>query len=70
MTGDDQLFFFNWRRATLWEDTKITIQKVGESLVLTPKKHWTAFRTGINSFSADIFASGRDQPDFQEREEL
>lgn len=49
----------------------VYIQKVGDSVVLFPKeKLWETFLHGLNSFSDDFMAEGRDQGEVQEREGL
>ena len=48
---------------------EIYIQKVGESVVLFPKeKRWETFLHGLNGFTEDFMADGRDQGEMQERE--
>ena len=49
----------------------VYIQKVGDSVVLVPKeKLWETFLHGLNGFSEDFMAEGRDQGEMQEREGL
>ena len=49
----------------------VYIQKVGDSVVLFPKeKLWETFLHGLNTFTDDFMAEGRDQPPMQEREGL
>lgn len=51
------------------EDTELFIHRVGNSIVLTSKKHiWESFRHSIDNFSDDLFDEGRDQGEDQERE--
>lgn len=39
---------------------EVLVQRLGDSLVLTPKdKIWETFMNGINSFTDDFFADGR-----------
>ncbi len=45
------------------------IQKIGNSIILTPKKDiWENFKNSIDNFSDDLFEGGREQPEMQERE--
>jgi len=54
-----------------FQGSDVFIQKIGNSVVLFPKnKIWETFLHGLNSFSDDFMANGRDQPEMQEREEL
>ncbi|TVR93422.1 MAG: antitoxin [Spirochaetaceae bacterium] len=49
----------------------VYIQKVGDSVVLFPKdKLWETFLHGLNGFTDDFMAEGRDQGKMQEREGL
>ena len=49
----------------------VYIQKVGDSVVLFPKeKRWETFLHGLNGFTEDFMAEGRDQGEMQERDEL
>lgn len=49
----------------------VYIQKVGDSVVLFPKeKLWETFLHGLNGFTEDFMAEGRDQPEMQERDGL
>ncbi len=51
------------------EELELFINKVGSSLVLTPKQDlWKNFEYSINNFSDDLFEDGRNQPKMQERE--
>jgi len=44
---------------------------VGETVILFPKdKVWETFLEGLNGFTDDFMANGREQPEMQEREEL
>lgn len=50
---------------------EVYIQKVGDSVVLFPKdKLWETFLHGLNGFTDDFMAEGRDQGTMQEREGL
>ena len=47
----------------------VYIQKVGDSVVLFPKeKLWETFLHGLNGFTEDFMAEGRDQTEMQERD--
>ena len=49
----------------------VFIQKVGETVILFPKdKVWETFLEGLNGFTDDFMANGREQPEMQEREGL
>ena len=49
----------------------VFIQKVGETVILFPKdKVWETFLEGLNGFTDDFLANGREQPEMQEREGL
>jgi antitoxin VapB len=49
----------------------VYIRKVGEAVMLFPvNREWETFLHGVNSFSDDFMASGRDQGADQERESL
>jgi len=49
----------------------VCIQKVGDSVILFPKDRiWETFLHGLNSFTDDFMAEGREQPEMQEREGL
>lgn len=49
----------------------VLIQKVGEAVILLPhKKSWEVFLHGLEGFSADYMAKGRDQGKNQNREPL
>ena len=51
--------------------TDVLIQKVGQSVILFPKdKVWETFLHGLNGFTDDYLAEGREQPEMQEREGL
>jgi antitoxin VapB len=41
---------------------EVYIQKVGNAVMLFPKEHaWETFLNGLNSFTDDFFADGRNQ---------
>ncbi|MDA3949232.1 MAG: type II toxin-antitoxin system VapB family antitoxin [Spirochaeta sp.] len=49
----------------------VYIQRVGDSVVLFPKeKLWETFLHGLNGFTDDFLAEGRDQGEMQERKGL
>ena len=55
----------------LIEDEEVQIQKIGSSIILTSTNDpWKSFRESINEFSEDIFSTGREQPEIQEKELL
>ncbi len=40
---------------------EVYVQKLGDAVILMPKESaWAVFMDGINSFSDDFFADGRD----------
>ncbi|GHV29223.1 hypothetical protein FACS1894167_08160 [Synergistales bacterium] len=50
---------------------EVYIRKFGDVVYLFPKeKSWEVFLYGLNSFSDDFMAEGRDQGAEQEREEF
>jgi antitoxin VapB len=51
--------------------SEVYIQKVGHVVMLFPKDlAWEAFLNGLNSFTDDFLAEGRDQGDQAPRETL
>jgi len=53
------------------DETEMNIQKIGNTLILFPKKNpWEAFELSLTEFSDDFMASGRNQPEMQKREGL
>lgn len=53
-----------------FEGTEVYINKVGDSIILTPKKRpWSTFIASLSMFSDDFLAE-RKQPPVQEREDL
>jgi antitoxin VapB len=53
------------------DETELYIQKVGETLILFPKRDpWSTFEDSLSQFSDDFFKDGRSQPDMQVREKL
>ncbi len=54
-----------------FKGTDVFIQKVGASVILFPKDRvWETFLDGLNGFTEDFMANGREQPPMQEREGL
>jgi antitoxin VapB len=54
-----------------FQGNEVQIQKVGDSVILFPKeKVWETFLHGLNGFSEDFLAQGREQPEEQMREGL
>ena len=50
------------------EDKDLLIQKIGNTIILFPKKNpWEAFEKSLNEFSDDFMADGRKQPKMQKR---
>jgi antitoxin VapB len=54
-----------------FEGEDVYIQKVGNAVILFPlDEEWETFLHGLNNFSHDFMAEGRDQGIDQTREEL
>ena len=54
-----------------FDSNEVLIQRLGDAVVLVPKDAaWKTFLEGLNSFSDDFFAEGRDQGVQQERDSL
>jgi antitoxin VapB len=52
------------------DETELYIQKVGETLILFPKRDpWSTFEDSLSQFSDDFFKDGRNQPEMQVREQ-
>ncbi len=50
---------------------EVVVQQLGDAVLLVPKESlWQTFMEGLNSFTSDIFESGRDQGVQKERESL
>ena len=50
---------------------EVVVQQLGDAVLLVPKSSlWQTFMDGINSFTDDIFESGRDQGVQEDRELL
>lgn len=54
-----------------FSDGEVYIRKLGDIVMLVPKDTaWNTFLEGLNGFTDDFFADGREQGVIQEREEL
>ena len=54
-----------------FDTDEVVVQQLGEAVLLVPKESlWNTFMDGLNSFTDDIFANGRDQGIQGERESL
>lgn len=54
-----------------FSDNEVLIQRLGDAVMLVPKDAaWKTFLEGLDSFSDDFFAEGRNQEVQQERESL
>ena len=54
-----------------FSEEEVFVQRIGDAVLLTPKDAaWKTFMEGINGFSDDFFADGREQGGVQEREAL
>jgi antitoxin VapB len=52
-------------------EKEMFIQKVGNTIILYPKKNpWQAFERSLTEFSEDFMQGGREQPALQIREGL
>ncbi len=50
-------------------EEEVLIQRVGSSIILTPKSDpWRAFRESLSEFSSDFMTEGRNQPTDPERD--
>jgi antitoxin VapB len=53
------------------DEKELYIQKIGNTIILFPKKDpWNLFEKSLSEFSDDFMAEGRMQPDVQKREGL
>lgn len=53
------------------KDKELYIQKIGNTIILFPKKDpWQMFEKSLNEFTDDFMVEGRDQGPMQEREGL
>ena len=54
-----------------FDGDEVYIQKVGQAVVLMPKESaWEVFMAGVNSFSEDFFANGRESDTVAARDSL
>lgn len=54
-----------------FDDSEVLIHRLGDAVMLVPKDSaWKTFLEGLNGFSDDFFAEGRDQGEQQKRESL
>ena len=54
-----------------FSDDEVLVNKIGEIVMLIPKSaKWTGFLSGLNMFSDDFMADGREDQIEQERVEL
>lgn len=50
---------------------EVVVQQLGEAILLVPRESlWQTLLDGLEGFTGDIFESGRDQGEQQERETL
>lgn len=50
---------------------EVVVQQLGKAVILVPKDAvWQTFMDGLNSFTDDVFESGRDQGIQEERDSL
>ena len=53
------------------DDKELFIQKIGNTIILFPKKNpWESFERSLNEFTDDFMSDGRQQPELQVREGL
>jgi antitoxin VapB len=53
------------------KDKELYIQKIGNTIMLFPKKNpWQTFVNSLDEFTDDFMSEGRNQPPIQEREGL
>jgi len=53
------------------EDKELYIKKIGNTIILFPKKNpWEAFERSLSEFTPEFMTDGRNQPLCQEREGL
>lgn len=54
-----------------FEADEVIVQQLGDAVILVPKESvWKTFVDGIEGFSGDFFADGRNQGEQQKREIL
>lgn len=50
---------------------EVVVQQLGDAVILVPRESlWQTFMDGLNSFTSDIFESGREQGVQKERDSL
>ncbi len=53
------------------DETEMFIQKIGNTIILFPKKNpWETFERSLTEFTDDFMKEGRQQPKMQKREGL
>lgn len=53
------------------DDKEMFIQKIGNTILLFPKKNpWETFEKSLSEFSDDFMSNGREQPEIQKRDGL
>ena len=53
------------------DETEMFIQKIGNTIILFPKKNpWETFEKSLTEFTDDFMKEGRQQPAIQKREGL
>jgi antitoxin VapB len=53
------------------KDKELYIQKIGNTIILFPKKNpWQTFVNSLDEFTDDFMSEGRNQPPIQKREAL
>ncbi|MCD7845269.1 MAG: type II toxin-antitoxin system VapB family antitoxin [Oscillospiraceae bacterium] len=54
-----------------FQGEEVIVQRLGDAVLLVPKESlWNTFTDGLNGFTDDIFKSGREQGQQEEREAL
>lgn len=54
-----------------FSDDEVFVRKIGEIIMLIPKSaKWNGFLSGLDMFSADFMADGREDQAEQEREKI
>jgi antitoxin VapB len=52
-------------------DKELFIQKIGNTIILFPKKNpWEAFEKSLSEFTDDFMKNGREQPEMQKRKDF
>jgi len=53
------------------DDKEMFIQKIGNTIILFPKKNpWESFEKSLTDFTDDFMKEGRKQPELQKRDGL